>query len=69
MPNDTRQNEQNAERRLEIATRMLEGMLASEASGSGQLPPRTQGSDAEWRRACAKEALDWADALIEEAGK
>jgi hypothetical protein len=55
--------------RLAIATTILQGMIASEASGSGQLPARTQASDVEWRRACAKEALAFADALIEEAGK
>lgn len=69
MPNETRRNERDAERRLEIACRMMEGMLASEASGSGQLPARTQASDVEWRRACAKEALAFADALIEEASR
>lgn len=69
MPNGNEPRSFQDAQRLAVATTILQGMIASEASGSGQLPPRTQGTDAEWRRACAKEALAFADALIEEAAR
>ena len=54
--------------RLMIALQCLHGMLASEATGSGMLQPRSLfANDAAWKQAGVREALQWADALIDEA--
>ena len=77
MPNDRRDDDAalvarfEAERqltRMELAARVLQGMLASEATGSGMLPARALfPTDAAWKQAGVREALQWADALIDEA--
>ena len=56
--------------RLMIALQCLHGMLASEATGSGMLPSRALfPTDAAWKQAGVREALQWADALIDEASR
>ncbi len=78
MPNDRRVIEELAAQfeverkltRMEIAARILQGMLASEATGSGMLPSRALfPTDAAWKQAGVREALQWADALIDEASR
>lgn len=78
MPNDRRVIEELAAQfeverkltRMEIAARILQGMLASEATGSGMLPARALfPTDAAWKQAGVREALQWADALIDEASR